>query len=411
MRRKFMRNLMKPLLSLKTKKGYSIFSVVVVALFSVWVISDALKSEVVIAADGETHVVKTSHQTVGDLLKEMGITVKEHDHVSHPGKAEIKDGMEIFYKTANKINLTIDEETNKFFTTADTVKQFLEENDLSLSEHDDISHELTYQIEDDLNITVNKAFEVVIDNGGKKSEVWTTGGTVEQILADEEVTYDELDRITPSLKERLTKDNAEIEVVNVELKTETVEEKLAFETEKKQDNSLEKGKQKTISAGKDGLVKKTYEVTYENGEEADRQLIKEDVKEKSKNKVVAVGTKQVQQQTVATNSGNRKSNQSSSPSGGKELVMQATAYTAGCNGCSGYTATGINLNSNPNAKVIAVDPNVIPLGSKVWVEGYGTAIAGDTGGSINGNRIDAHVPTQGDAQKFGRRTVRVKVLD
>ena len=64
--------------------------------------------------------------------------------------------------------------------------------------------------------------------------------------------------------------------------------------------------------------------------------------------------------------------------------MTATAYTAYCNGCSGITTTGINLRANPNLKVIAVDPSVIPLGSKVWVEGYGYAVAGDTGGAIKG---------------------------
>src|SRR6185312_4204885 len=72
----------------------------------------------------------------------------------------------------------------------------------------------------------------------------------------------------------------------------------------------------------------------------------------------------------------------------KSMYMEATAYTAYCNGCSGTTRTGIDLRANPHLKVIAVDPNVIPLGTKVHVEGYGYAIAGDTGGAIKGNIID-----------------------
>lgn len=91
------------------------------------------------------------------------------------------------------------------------------------------------------------------------------------------------------------------------------------------------------------------------------------------------------------------------------LNVEATAYTAYCYGCSGVTATGIDLRSNPNQKVIAVDPNVIPLGSKVYVEGYGMAIAGDTGGAIKGNRIDLFVPNRSDALDFGRKTIQVKV--
>lgn len=95
----------------------------------------------------------------------------------------------------------------------------------------------------------------------------------------------------------------------------------------------------------------------------------------------------------------------------KEMTVTATAYTAYCAGCSGTTATGIDLRSNPNQKVIAVDPSVIPLGSRVWVEGYGEAIAGDTGGAIKGNIIDVFIPSQQAALNWGRKTVKIKVLD
>ena len=96
---------------------------------------------------------------------------------------------------------------------------------------------------------------------------------------------------------------------------------------------------------------------------------------------------------------------------GKEFYVTATAYTPYCNGCSGISAAGIDLRRKPNLKVIAVDPNVIPLGSKVWVEGYGYAIAGDTGGAIKGNKIDILVQTKEEAYKWGRKKVRIKVLD
>lgn len=95
----------------------------------------------------------------------------------------------------------------------------------------------------------------------------------------------------------------------------------------------------------------------------------------------------------------------------RTLTMEATAYTAYCTGCSGTTANGTDLRSNPGAKVIAVDPNVIPLGTKVWVEGYGEAIAADTGGAIKGNRIDVFIPSQDSAMDWGRRTVTVKILN
>jgi 3D (Asp-Asp-Asp) domain-containing protein/LysM repeat protein len=95
----------------------------------------------------------------------------------------------------------------------------------------------------------------------------------------------------------------------------------------------------------------------------------------------------------------------------KEITMKATAYTASCEGCSGTTATGINLKENPNEKVIAVDPSVIPLGSKVYVEGYGEAVAGDTGGAIKGNRIDIFIPSEHDAINFGVKQVKVTIIN
>ncbi len=95
----------------------------------------------------------------------------------------------------------------------------------------------------------------------------------------------------------------------------------------------------------------------------------------------------------------------------KEIIVEASAYTASCEGCSGISATGMNLKANPNAKVISVDPAVIPLGSKVYVEGYGEAIAGDTGGAIKGKRIDVFFPSQQDAINFGVKQLKVTILD
>lgn len=98
-------------------------------------------------------------------------------------------------------------------------------------------------------------------------------------------------------------------------------------------------------------------------------------------------------------------------SDGKEMLVTATAYTAYCTGCSGTTAYGIDLRANPNQKVIAVDPKVIPLGTKVWVEGYGEAIAGDIGGAIKGNKIDVFIPSYNNAMEWGVKKVKLKVLN
>lgn len=113
----------------------------------------------------------------------------------------------------------------------------------------------------------------------------------------------------------------------------------------------------------------------------------------------------------STESTSTASAPSTNTAASKELIMEATAYTASCEGCSGITATGINLKENPNAKIISVDPTIIPLGSKVYVEGYGEAIAGDTGGAIKGDKIDVFIPSQQDAINFGVKQLKVTILN
>jgi len=95
----------------------------------------------------------------------------------------------------------------------------------------------------------------------------------------------------------------------------------------------------------------------------------------------------------------------------KEITVSASAYTMNCKSCSGITATGINLKKNPNMKVISVDPKVIKLNTKVYVPGYGYAIAGDTGGAIKGNKIDIFMSSKKDALNWGRKTVKIQILN
>lgn len=99
------------------------------------------------------------------------------------------------------------------------------------------------------------------------------------------------------------------------------------------------------------------------------------------------------------------------PEAGEWKDFTATAYTASCEGCSGVTRTGIDLNENPEADVVAVDPDVIPLGSTVEVKGHGEFLAADTGGAINGQKIDIFMPERENALSFGRQTVEVRIID
>ena len=95
---------------------------------------------------------------------------------------------------------------------------------------------------------------------------------------------------------------------------------------------------------------------------------------------------------------------------GKVLYMESTAYSYTEPGSSYYTALGIDLRQN--SQVVAVDPNVIPLGTLVEVEGYGIALAADTGGAIKGNILDVHLGSVEACRQWGRRfNVKVTILD
>jgi resuscitation-promoting factor RpfB len=401
-----MRFLSKLLPASKMKLVISSIGVLALVLFTSIVVFESTKAEVIISNNGEERKIKTHKNTVGELLDHEGIKVGEYDELSHHLGTEIENGMKIDYESAKQLTLEIDGKVNTYYSTAQTLKEFLEEEDLSFSKYDEVSLQKNDILKDGQEIKIKKAFEVTVNDGGKENSSQVTGGTVQELLDKNKIELTDLDKVSPSLDDVVTKDTS-VTITRVEKKEEKLEEEVAFDTETKKDSSLEKGKEKVITEGKKGKVLKTFEVTLENGEEVERKLLDEAIQEEKENRIVAVGTKEPAQ-VVSVTSNSSSSNEASS---GKTITVSASAFTASCSGCSGYTATGINLKANPDKKVIAVDPNVIPLGSKVWVEGYGEAVAGDTGGNIKGNRIDVHVPNKSKAYSWGVRNVQVKILD
>ncbi|MBD1383377.1 3D domain-containing protein [Metabacillus arenae] len=137
---------------------------------------------------------------------------------------------------------------------------------------------------------------------------------------------------------------------------------------------------------------------------------------KKKHAAVTVAAKPKQEQSRATQEPKpvaakpKEEQQKSSNNNGKEFYVKSTAYSHE-DTASDYTAMGYNIKENPNMKLIAVDPAIIPLGSKVWVEGYGVAIAGDTGGAIKNHKIDVLMPNSKAALAWGVRTVKVRIID
>lgn len=394
----------------RRKLGILIASFIVFSASMTVLAFEGTKKTVALTIDGEEVVVKTHAETVGDVLQEQNVPVKETDYISLSLDTKLEDQLEISWEPAKQIAVKDGDSQSYYWTTAKTVQEFLNEENIKIQEHDQINFTVEDQIKDELKLEIDRAFELTLADGKEKKDVWTTSTTVADFLKQQGIKLGDLDRVEPNLKEDV-EPNGTVKVIRVEKVTDVVEEPIDYTVVTKKDANLLKGTEKVVQAGKEGLLKKEFEVIKENGKEVDRKLVAEKTVQESQDKVVAVGTKVIVAQASRGESKATVTSSQETPSGGKEMYMSATAYTANCNGCSGVTATGINLHTNPGSKVIAVDPNVIPLGSKVWVEGYGYAIAGDTGGAIKGNRIDVFVPTKEQAYRFGRKKVKIRVLN
>jgi 3D (Asp-Asp-Asp) domain-containing protein len=169
---------------------------------------------------------------------------------------------------------------------------------------------------------------------------------------------------------------------------------IKFKIEYQLTRSLGAGRMKQAQAGKDGVTETTFEVQVKNGRVIGKKLI-DSKKIPPTNSVVQIGA-----------AGYKTSRGTWTRT--KVMTMEATAYdpSAGLKHPTFTTATGLRAQYG----VVAVDPRVIPLGTKVFVEGYGFAIAADTGGAIKGNRIDLCMATNAMCRQFGRRKVKVHIL-
>lgn len=307
----------------------------------------------------------------------------------------------------SKVTVIVDGELYTYLTTATTVEEFLEEAEIKLTRYDNLSEPRIALIDSGLVLKVEKAFKIDLIFEGNKDVVWTTKRTVRDILSKEDIEINKNHIISPSLNEVINK-NENIEVTLTETEQIKNNQVIPYNTKEKEDDSLFLGERKLKTKGKDGKLTEVFEVTKENNKVINKKLINE-IKEEPKDEVVFVGTKPKTKKVTDKNETSNTS-QGESKVNGKTLTMDSTAYGPDCSGCSGKSATGMDLTGT--AKVVAVDPNVIPLGSKVWVEGYGEAIAGDTGGAIKGNKIDVLMESEAKASsEWGRRTVKVKILD
>lgn len=301
-----------------------------------------------------------------------------------------------FVNMRKTITLKIDDREETFVTYKGTVKDVLETMGVEVGPKDKVQPSLEDRVSEGDTISIKRAVSVKLTVGNKQLEINTAENTISEMLAAEKeqlksqgIEFNEgVDEISPSLDSQITK-NLNINLVKVEVKEELAKETIGFDVIVEEDSSLDSGIEEIIQEGVSGEKEVAYEVVYKNGKEVSRTLKSSRVVSEPVNKVVVQGTRK----TIASRNGQLLDYKS-------VLYVEATAYSGG-----GITATGTTPVRDPNGiSTISVDPRVIPLGSLVYVEGYGEAIAADTGGAIIGNIIDVYVNSNEEAiYNWGRR--------
>lgn len=228
---------------------------------------------------------------------------------------------------------------------------------------------------------------------GETIVIETEPVTVAEVLDQAGVTMDGDDIIDIDLDHVVGEgDEIIITRVDVEQTEETVY--LEYDTVYQQDTSLDPGDSQLIQEGEYGLATYYYEVVYYDGVEVNRYTVETVVEQDPVDEIIAYAPEAPPEDTPVDGA----------PSDYKE-VLTCTAYSysaaPGSHGASGGLCT---------YGTCAVDPSVIPLGTQLYIEGYGYAVANDTGGAIIGNTVDVFFETFEECYSWGARTVKVYIL-
>lgn len=292
----------------------------------------------------------------------------------------------------NDVNVVADGKTYKVSIFGGTVSEALEKSGVKVKELDLVQPAGAEKLRDDMVIKITRAKSVAVVSDGQTRELITPLATVAELLKEFRIALGPQDRVTPGLDAKISAGDI-VRVIRVSEKTINQPFKISFQTERRNDPALDKGITKVLREGQDGLGQRTVKIIMEDGKEVRREVIGTKVVREPVNKLVALGTLRIKMVSR----------------GGKPLrfarVMNMSA--------SGYTYTGHRTASGvaPYRGAVAVDPRVIPMGTKMYVEGYGYAKALDVGSAIKGNKIDLFFESEREALRWGRRTVKVYILE
>ncbi len=249
------------------------------------------------------------------------------------------------------------------------------------------------------------------------TEVTTVGDlmkTLDDVISADYVLQGDITKNT-----ELTK-NMVIDLTSITEKKLTKTETIAFDIEIRENPNLEEGKENVLQEGENGVLSIITKENYSGTELISSEIVEELVTKEAKNKIIERGTKkevvpvvEMKKEPVKTPELQKKSEKDIKPAsvpasvgGNTSLNVIATGYTPGDPGCTGITYTGTKAARG----TIAVDPNVIPFGTKLYIPGYGYGVAADTGGAIKGNKLDLCYETRTEALNWGIKNITVYVV-
>ncbi len=334
-------------------------------------------------------------------------------------------------------------------TKGQTVGDALFVANITLSENDTVSKDMTAEIKDGDTITVGREKSFYLNTSGKTFEIRTTAKTVGEALHLDGFCVGKYDEVIPDVNTPVT-NGLTVSVTRVYVEVHETEEEIPFTEKTIQNDEKYAGYRRVIQEGVTGLMVRTFKTVSKDGAGITATLIGESLTRQPVEQIVEIGTKPIpesgiipadpsfvltpgkaangvplsaiptlaQNNTKTTIDGNIAVTASGTFAFSRVLSCRATAYesSSASNGkWAGMTATG----RAPVFGVVAVDPKVIPLNSKLYIESadggkswvYGFAIAGDTGGAIKGNRIDLCYNSLDQCYQFGRRDAVVYVLN
>jgi 3D (Asp-Asp-Asp) domain-containing protein len=286
-------------------------------------------------------------------------------------------------------------------TRAASAEDLLAERSVIRTSDDALSVDPASPLYDGEIVVYRAAVPVTVIVDGIPRTLRSAASNIADLLSQQAVAFDRHDRVSPAPASALESEGV-VTVSHVDSWTETVRRKLVAKAVKRWAFTLPVGSTKVMDPGAPGIAEISYAVTRT----ADRKRLRRTalvsrVLRAPRARIVAEGIGEFALSGLAEQSVRGTLRLASSA-----ISMVATAYTASCYGCSGTTASGRPAGHG----IVAVDPRVIPLGTRMYIPGYGRAVAGDTGGAIRGNRIDLGFNSNAQAFQFGRRPVTVYLI-